>query len=265
MNNRDLILEEPNHTLTTEVRKLQDNERKLSVFKLLVGGLVDLIYAPFCAACDVKLRPQEETVCLRCWGRLDETLLGNWVEQLSLSDSLDAAFSGWYFDDVLQQIIHALKYEEKRSVAGGLAKRLAGLFRVEIESLMFDAVVPIPLHSAKLRQRGFNQSESIAAPLAKELKIEYAPDLLRRRKNTISQTTLSLEERKENVSRAFKSEDLKDHKRILIVDDILTTGATVTSSAAALKDAGAEFVAVLTVGTPYLEAPEDGSQEGIRP
>ena len=174
---------------------------------------------------------------------------------------MESAFSGWYFDDVLQQIIHTLKYDEKRSVVG--ARLLASMLRAEIETLTLDAVVPIPLHSAKLRQRGFNHSASIAALLAHELGIEYVPNLLRRSRNTVSQTTLSLEERKENVSRAFISGELGDHERILVVDDILTTGATVSSSAVTLKEAGARFVAVMTVGTPYLEPSGNSGQKGI--
>ncbi|MAG21510.1 MAG: ComF family protein [Candidatus Marinimicrobia bacterium] len=179
-------------------------------------------------------------------------MLGNWVEKLSLGDTLDAAFSGWYFDEVLQLIVHALKYDEKRSVAGELSRRLAGMLRDEIEKMRLDAVVPIPLHVTKLRQRGFNQSESIAEPLAEQLGIAYVPNLLRRRRNTVSQTTLSLQGREKNVAGAFMVSGMSDHERILIVDDILTSGATVSSSAMALKESGAKFVAVVTVGTPYL-------------
>jgi len=107
-----------------------------------------------------------------------------------------------------------------------------------------DFVVPVPLHPVKLRERQFNQSEVLAAYLAKKLNKKIVKDRLKRIKYTMPQTELKREQRLKNVNGAFraKRDSNFEDKTILLVDDVLTTGATLNECAKALKDAGAKRV-----------------------
>jgi ComF family protein len=113
----------------------------------------------------------------------------------------------------------------------------------------FDYVVPVPLHPLRLRERGFNQAERLARPLAKALNVPLNDDILERVKNTETQTTLDKKKRAENMKDAFTANLSLSIKspRILLVDDILTTGVTADACAQALRKQGASRVAIWTV------------------
>lgn len=115
----------------------------------------------------------------------------------------------------------------------------------------YDAVVPIPLHEAKLKKRGFNQALEIARPLARRLNAPLAPHLLARIKKTHTQTGLSLVERKRNVHEAFAAPGSARGMRLLVVDDIATTCSTLEEAAQTLKNEGALRVdAAILARTP---------------
>lgn len=165
-------------------------------------------------------------------------------------------------NDILETVIYGLKYHEKRVLGQEVGKRLAHMFRKEIRQLSVDAVVPVPLYGARLRERGFNQSDLMGKTIADCLDLPYRPALLKRVRNTKSQTELSLVDRRENVSGAFVAGDLAEHARFMVVDDVLTSGATLSSCAGALKCNGAEFVAVVTAGTPPMDPFSHPVEEG---
>ncbi|MFQ6616676.1 MAG: ComF family protein [Fidelibacterota bacterium] len=220
----------------------------------LLRGLVDLLYPPMCPGCKARLSPEERGVCRICWGRLLPTGLGNWKAFLSHRRGLNTVLAGWLLEDVLQTLVHDLKYKERRQVAPELAGRLALMFGDSIQKLHLDVVVPVPLHPARLRERGFNQSDLLGRPLAAALGLPYAAHILTRQRNTRSQTALSVEERLMNVGGAFKARDLEDFKRVLLIDDVVTTGATLSSCADAIREAGGTYVAALTAATPFIES-----------
>jgi ComF family protein len=113
----------------------------------------------------------------------------------------------------------------------------------------FDMVIPIPLHPTKLRERGFNQAELLSRPIAQNRQIEHRSDILIRTAFTPSQTTMEAKQRWTNIHGAFRiafSSDIAD-KSILIIDDLLTTAATVNEAAKTLKEAGAAYIGVLTL------------------
>jgi ComF family protein len=125
-----------------------------------------------------------------------------------------------------------------------------------------DYLIPVPLHPIKFRERGFNQAEWIANGLGKTIQIPVRTQLMKRVKHTISQTTLNREERLNNMKKAFKiNQDVSD-RNIGIVDDVLTTGSTISSMASILKDAGAKKIIALTVATP-LERKNDTYTESV--
>jgi ComF family protein len=154
--------------------------------------------------------------------------------------AFDFARSALVFTRTLRAIIHHLKYSDRVSLANPLGAILKEC--LEREPFTGDLIIPVPLHPSRLRQRGFNQAELIAARLGRPIDAR----LLRRRKNTPSQTGLTRNERKRNLASAF--EVCGEVKRnVIVVDDVYTTGSTMDEIARTLKRAGAQRVEVLTV------------------
>jgi len=120
-------------------------------------------------------------------------------------------------------------------------------YRVPVEYV--DLIVPVPLHKARLRQREFNQAHILSSHLAKDLSKTVSPDILIRNRDTRTQTDLEPEMRFSNVKGSFSVTDTAQirGKNILLVDDVLTTGATCSEAAYALKDSGANIVFVMTL------------------
>ena len=160
-------------------------------------------------------------------------------------NGFDAAYSFGAFEAELRELIHVFKYGRVETLAGPLGRFLAlALPRGE----QFDVVVPMPLHWFRRWKRGFNQSELLAGEIARRSGIPLR-NAVRRVKATTAQAGLTHAKRRANVSGAFRvrrPEGVRGLK-ILLVDDVMTTGATASSCARALKQAGAARVALLTV------------------
>jgi len=159
--------------------------------------------------------------------------------------AFDAAYSFGSYGGSLRELIHLLKYQGMQPLARPLG---AYLLRSLPRDEAFDAIVPVPLHWWRRWNRGFNQSELLARALSRSTGIPVR-DALRRTRPTASQAGLSNTARRRNMVQAFRCrrEIAVRGKRILLVDDVMTTGSTATACARALKGAGATRVAVLTV------------------
>jgi len=156
------------------------------------------------------------------------------------------------YEGGLRELIHLLKYGRVRSAAGVLGRMLAEVIQGFGSEFLSAVAVPVPLHASKLRQRGFNQAEEIARAALKNLRrseLKFAAGVLSRRRATESQTGLSDHQRQQNVRGAFVvvSPDEVEGEDVLLVDDVFTTGATVTECARVLRRAGADRVFVATV------------------
>src|SRR5262245_24552603 len=154
--------------------------------------------------------------------------------------AFDLARSLFLFTDPMRGILHHFKYSGRVSLAQPLGRQLRDHMRSE--DFQGTVVLPVPLHRARERERGFNQAEL----LARQLKLPVDRGLLRRRKNTPSQTGLSRSQRALNLSAAFEVRR-KPPDCVLVVDDVYTTGATLHEIAKTLKRAGTSRVEVLTV------------------
>jgi competence protein ComFC len=163
--------------------------------------------------------------------------------------AFDRARSFGVYDTALHNAILLLKYEEVTRLGHWFAERLAEVIAREPEEFRADVVVPVPLHPARQRERGYNQAELIARPLAKKLGIKQGSYLLMRTKPRPARLVLSRKEHWESVRGAYATrKGLKvDNLRILLIDDVMTTGATLDACARALKKAGAASVVGLTV------------------
>jgi len=150
--------------------------------------------------------------------------------------SLTGILSACYFQPPVSDLIHRLKYQKTKELGRLLAKIMIKGTANRLPRGQ-KLIVPIPLHRRQLRKRGFNQSELLAKELAQELEIEYNSGILKRIKNTKSQTKLNRSERKENVKDAFSltGKIELENRTILLVDDVTTTGATLNEAAKILR------------------------------
>jgi competence protein ComFC len=163
--------------------------------------------------------------------------------------AFDRARSYGLYNDALHHAILLLKYEEVTRLGDWFAERLAEIVARERETFRADVIVPVPLHPDRQRERGYNQAELIARPLARRLHLKQGAYLLMRTKPRPARLVLSRKEHWESVRGAYATrKGLRvDKLRVLLLDDVLTTGATLDSCARALKQAGAAAVLGLTV------------------
>ncbi len=224
--------------------------------------LLDIIYPPLCLGCDDLLESNERFACSRCWQSIrhistDDTTVRVLQQRLTEHGSVDRIFSLYYFEEqgILQPIIHGLKYNGFTSVGIELGKKVGKAIGSEIPRPHYDCVIPIPLHRSKQRERGYNQSEYIAGGISDVLNIKSIElDAVKRIRPTGSQTHLAIDDRKTNMENAFrvvKPVRLKG-KHVLLVDDVITTGATIGECARVVKEAGAASVAVASVALARL-------------
>lgn len=234
---------------------------------MLIKALLDILFPPLChccksfipgqaeihicADCEEKIRVIDSPLCPVCGlphareGGIDH-LCGTC---LTTSRPFERARSALRFEGPVQDLIHRFKYGKKAHLSrplGLLASRFLECLRTDASA---DLVVPVPLHDRRLMERGFNQAQLIGAVLAKRWKIPLSVDNLRRIRWTEPQTGLAAADREKNVRGAFGvvRPERFDGKRLLLIDDVFTTGSTVTECARAMKRAGAREVSVLTV------------------
>lgn len=205
---------------------------------------------PVCQTCLSKPEPlAAEYFCVQCRAPfrsaypLDEQGLCGLCRRGA--SGFDAAYSFGFYEGELRELIHLFKYGRVQTLAEPLGRLLAqALPRDQI----FDVIVPMPLHWRKRWQRGFNQSELLASELGRRTHVPVK-NALRRVRFTSSQAGLTNSKRRLNVSGAFRARKrlVLHGKQILLIDDVMTTGATAASCARALKLAGVRQVTLLTL------------------
>ena len=235
-----------------------------SLCRGIITPFKDFVFPPLCFLCGARLSSEEVRVCGQCWSsirpvRRDEYTLTVLLERFAAGGAVDDFHAAYYFEEQgsFQKIVHSLKYDAMTVFGVELGMRLGKILLAEPGLNELDAVVPIPLHKSKLRERGYNQSESICEGIARVLRRPVAADLIRRSKRTVSQTHLSAEERRSNVGDAFEVGPKKRERvagsRLLLVDDVITTGSTIESAARTLKEAGASKVVAASAGLAMLD------------
>lgn len=214
-----------------------------------------LLFPELCEGCKQPLLSSEDVICLNCETQLSKTNyhhIPNNETAVRLQGRIpfQHATSFAYFtkEGLLQHLLHGLKYKDKKQNGYFLGKELGNA----IKNLNWgiDAIVPVPLHSKKELQRGYNQSAIIAEGISEILNIPVITNCLIRTKHTESQTDKTREERIENVHEAFKlihSESVIN-KHILLIDDVLTTGATIESCALSLMKETEIRISIATCG-----------------
>ena len=214
-----------------------------------IGDIFSSLMAQhLCPVCARQFMAAESPICMRC-GLIfksrqgEDHLCGECLQSEKLYGKARAA---GVHDQALMSIMHAYKYGGKVQLAGPLSKLLTAVFEHHWQPDAIDLVLPIPLHPTRFRERGFNQ----AYLLVRSWGDIVARDILQRKRPTSPQTGLGRKERLRNVRGAFAVRDPLSvkNKRILLVDDVYTTGATVKECARMLKKCNAAQVDILTVG-----------------
>lgn len=219
-------------------------------FSNLFSPLADFIFPPLCFSCNNEKYIRNHLLCKNCFNKLQHPT------EYEIAFEFQKSFTGGGYiekiyplykfekDSPLQNLLHQLKYNQKFIVGKLLGREIALKFFNELSSSQIDFIVPVPLFHSKKAERGYNQSAFIASGIAKVLGIGINTRSVSRIKFTASQTSLTAEERKRNIENVFKarlSERIKE-KNILLVDDVITTGATLNELAKELKSAQAKKI-----------------------
>lgn len=222
--------------------------------EFVIKAFINLVYPPYCILCDSWLGNESSIICHACWERLKHQCLPfnlSPADYQSFSRRLffDKAIACWDFNPELQQIIHSFKYQGMRSLSEYLGSVMAQAVVQDEQYRIADLIIPVPLYSARKRERGYNQSFLLGKKVSELTGIRLEPKLLRRVKDTKTQTKLNIHQRTVNVSQAFrvKNPEIISGKSIILIDDVITTGATLNACAQELKAEGAKKVLVLAI------------------
>ena len=231
----------------------------------MIATLLNLVLPRVCAACDELCASTDDIICDACWVRLPRFAHPQCPRCGHPTGAYDCPFCPrlppfvrsarsvcWLPHATSSSIVHALKYAGWERVAEGIARRIARLdWPVDVLAERA-AIVPVPLAPARLRERGFNQSERIATALAPHWGIPVWSDLVVRTRATTTQTRLTPSERSANVHRVFAvAPDARARLRgqhLIVLDDVITTGATMNEVATALFEGGARTISYVTFG-----------------
>ncbi|WP_224744193.1 ComF family protein [Pontibacter aquaedesilientis] len=221
--------------------------------------LLSLLFPEVCHACDEPLARGEQYICTECNVRLPYTdlhLFGatelNMLQQRFWGKvPIRYAFSYLHFKPKgrVQRLLHKLKYKGAHELGEHLGRRYGSVLLDHHYAKQFDLILPVPLHRLKLRRRGYNQSDGFAKGLSEAMQVEWSNGVLMRNIDTDTQTKKSRLDRWQNVEKVFevKLPEKVTGKRVLLVDDVLTTGATLEACAAILLESGCSEVSVVTI------------------
>jgi ComF family protein len=234
----------------------------------LKDDLLDFVYPQSCPICEKPLNRGEKEVCENCWSTLaslpapfcpycksfledeEATLKHRCVYSSHPEDrKILAVRSLGTFDDYYKTLIHRLKYDKKIPLGKRLAQSLGEKVACEKDFISCDLIIPVPLHRTRHRSRGFNQSQILAEGISEVTNLPLIKDILKRKKNTQDQTYLNAQQRKENVRGAFvvTQPERIVGKQVILVDDVITTGATLNECARMLLNARAKKIFAVTL------------------
>lgn len=210
----------------------------------MLNCFLNLIYPNVCGVCG---QISKDSLCRKCENQIKpyEINLIKKYKKKSMNESMHI----FKYDGVIRQKIIQYKFLNKPYLYKTFSKIILKNKKVCGFLKKYDIIIPVPIHEKRKKDRGYNQTELIAKYISKQLNIYIEKNALLKQKNTISQSELRKKERENNVKNAFIIKDSKriENKKILLFDDIYTTGNTVKECCKVLKKAGAKQIGVLTI------------------
>ena len=206
--------------------------------------LLDLIYPPVCGICD---KINKKSLCKKCEIKIKPYQI-NEIEKIK-NKSFDYQIKILKYENIIRDKIINYKFNEKAYLYKTFAKIILKNKKIYGFLKKYDIIMCVPMHIKKKMLRGYNQSELIAKELAKKLQIEKQFNNLVKIKDTKKQSTLTKEQRKTNLKNAFqiKNSEKVKNKKVILFDDIYTTGSTVEECSKVLKRVGVSSIAVVTL------------------
>jgi len=186
-------------------------------------------------------------LCDKCWEKLPRARTGRWSDDELLKGIVTTCYR---YDRIMRDIVRKMKFYGRQDLAQHLGFRASEAVPHKFKNIRFSAVIPIPLHPVRIRERGYDQSYLIAGQVARSLDIQFRPDIVRRIRNTTPQSRLSDKERMTNLIGAFESAKSKQplpKGDLLLVDDVIHTGSTARECIKVLNDMGMSSIYVLAV------------------
>jgi competence protein ComFC len=219
----------------------------LKLLKNLGSDILNIILPATCISCGKILSDGRVIVCEPCYSDLEKITPAQIEVFINRVDNreFDNIYIMYEFSKLFQKLMYFFKYEGYQHIAKYFAMSIFEYINNE-----YDCVSFVPLHKTKQRERGFNQSEVIADYYCQKSKLPFCNHLLKRTKYTQSQTKLGRQQRRENIHKAFSVESDVENKSILLIDDVITTGATLNECAAVLKAANCKKVDIVAIATP---------------
>jgi ComF family protein len=240
----------------------------------LLQTLLDIVYPVRCPICGEIVVPKERMICegckdklvyiteprcKRCSKPIEEEEREYCCDCERKAFHYEMGYALWVYNEAMQQSIAAFKYHSRKEYRNFYIHELLRLYSKALSKLSLDAIIPVPIHRSKYLERGYNQAELLAKGIGKALGRPVYSDLLLRNKKTLPQKQLSDIERLRNLSEAFEigtkrlNTDMSSIKKVLLVDDIYTTGSTIEACSALLKSHGIEevYFIVLCIGKGY--------------
>lgn len=230
----------------------------MSAVKTFVRDLLHLVYPKVCLSCQSLLEGEENYLCQACLDDFDRFLLPNestdemkarlrkhFPEQTVIDDAVSCF--RFHKDGKLQPAIHAVKYDGLSRLGVELGMLLGKQLQAERGGEKYDALIALPLHKLKFIERGYNQAERLANGASQTLGLPVRTDAVYRVRYTASQTGYDLAGRQHNMSGAFQCKRVSGLRRVVLIDDVFTTGSTLLACASALKHTGVEYITIATL------------------
>ncbi|WP_422360939.1 ComF family protein [Reichenbachiella sp.] len=208
---------------------------------------LSLLYPELCYNCDVALVEGEDKVCLRCYrdfplSNYHQSEPNPLVQIAAGNEKVKGGYCYMKFNKhgVAQKLLHEVKYKGNSAIGVLLGEWFGKYLEKELTTLELDGIIPVPLHKTKRRKRGYNQSEIIAKGIQNVTGLKILNEALIRTKNASTQTKKGKVERWQNVDSLYKVVDKEsiERKKVLLIDDVITTGATISMAAEVLAESG---------------------------
>lgn len=211
----------------------------------MLSNIINLIYPTVCGICG---EISKEDICNKCKVKIRKFQRSK--KHIYLTKNFDTHMYLFDYQGIIRQKILQYKFGEKTYISRCFIETILKDEKICRFLKNYDIIIPVPISNKRKKKRGYNQSELIASKLAKQMKnLKYTSKVLYKKKDTLPQSTLDKEKRIENVKGAYyiKNEQILKNKKVLLIDDIFTTGSTVNECSKILKQAEAKEVGIFTL------------------